>query len=75
MDKGQLPLRGPWPLTWMRGIFSILFALNSWPWIVLVFLVVAGFAIVRQRKERDWVFDFMAGVALMETIHQLILRI
>lgn len=75
LDKGHLLSGGPWLLQLLFRIFSLLAKIWSWPWIVLVFLVFTGFAIVQRREEKGWTFAFVAAWAFLAVLHEIIFRL
>ena len=39
--------------------------LNSWPWILVVFLVFAGLSFLKRNKADGWAYALVEGVALI----------
>ena len=74
MGSEELPSRGPWIIQFLFRIPSLFAKINSWPWILLVFLLFVSFAIVRRRDEKGWTFALVAGVAFVGALYQVISR-
>jgi hypothetical protein len=74
LDNGELPARGPWAIRLLFRGANLFVRINSWPWIMLVFLVFASLAVLRRKDEKGWTFAFVAGAAFIGTLHEIIFR-
>jgi hypothetical protein len=69
LDRGQPPSHGL-PLTvWMVRFYTVL---NSWPWILVVFLVFAGLSVLKRNKADGWTYALVAGIALIGIVRLLV---
>jgi hypothetical protein len=69
LDRGQPPSHGL-PLTvWTLRFYTVL---NSWPWILVVFLVFAGLSVLKRNKAGGWTYALLAGFALVGIVRLLV---
>jgi len=61
LDRGRPPVHGLPLALWLLRFYTML---NSWPWILVVFLVFAGLSILKRNKADGWLYALVAGIAL-----------
>jgi hypothetical protein len=75
MQKPELPAHAPWILKALWLPVAFLHKIGSWPWVVLLFLLFGYLAVVQRREEKGWASAFVAGVALLGVLHEIIFQI